>query len=627
MSSYVGMTPNNPLKYLGPNNTLTTVVTRNRAPTSADVTQPETGKKYPIGGYWIVGRTPTTGIYGDLWYLATIVANVATWQLISHAAGLAYFSLTPYIVGQVGDVHAQFAGPTAIQDAIDAASEPANVIVKPGLYTENLIHKSGVNVIAMPGSSDTPTVVIFGKNTFSSAGRLTIANILLQTNGDYCVEVSGNQDSILNLESVLINCSDNDGILYSSTSALSGIVIADSFSNIQTIGLHTFDGTGAGFLSFTNFTENNDFNSISPNTISSGIVQMGSADFGTPLALSGTASFNAREAFITCNPGPAALSLTGTATANLTTSGFSAGTSSAITIDTGCACTLIASQVSSNNTNAIGGTGTLNYNSITFTGASSQFDPGLTLSLAPSTPSNAASGFVWTSTGPNTAAAWQESKAGDINSINIQTITATGTYTPTAGMAYCEVKILGGGGAGGGAPATSAIQCAAGGSGGAGEYAVGVFSAATIGASQAITIGAGGIGSTGDGPDGGPTSIGALMTAFGGQGANAGTAQTTCGATDGGDGGIGGTGGNYRTPGAPGNVGIVTIITPGFIAVGGIGASSQIGSGGIPQVGAGFPGLGYGSGGSGASNFPGTIAATNGGNGAPGVVIITEYIA
>lgn len=216
--------------------------------------------------------------------------------------------------------------------------------------------------------------------------------------------------------------------------------------------------------------------------------------------------------------------------------------------------------------------------------------------------------------------------AGAFTQINIRVISATGTYTPSAGMKYAHIQILGGGGAGGGGPATSATQCAAGGGGGGGEYAVGVFSAATVGVSQAVTIGAGAIGTTGDGADGGNSSVGALISANGGGGGNAGTVQTTCAATDGGDGGIGGTGGSYRTPGSPGVVGVVTLISPGFIAVGGIGGSTHIGSGGIPQVGAGFPGLGYGAGGGGCSNIPSTAAPTNGGNGANGVVIITEYI-
>jgi len=62
---------------------LNVVVMRNRAPTGADYRQPETGKLYPIDCYWILGKDPTTGVEGDLWYLSKIVANVAYWLMLS----------------------------------------------------------------------------------------------------------------------------------------------------------------------------------------------------------------------------------------------------------------------------------------------------------------------------------------------------------------------------------------------------------------------------------------------------------------------------------------------------------------------------------------------------------------
>lgn len=79
MSSYVGLSPKSPRDYVGPNVYISTVVTRQRAPLGTDYLQPETGKKYPVGSFWIVGNSPTTGTQGDLWYLAKIVANVAYW--------------------------------------------------------------------------------------------------------------------------------------------------------------------------------------------------------------------------------------------------------------------------------------------------------------------------------------------------------------------------------------------------------------------------------------------------------------------------------------------------------------------------------------------------------------------
>lgn len=82
MSSYTGLSPKQPNRYVGKNVYLSSIVTRNRRPTSADYRQPETGKLYPTGSFWLVGENPTTGTQGDFFYLSKIVANVAYWVLI-----------------------------------------------------------------------------------------------------------------------------------------------------------------------------------------------------------------------------------------------------------------------------------------------------------------------------------------------------------------------------------------------------------------------------------------------------------------------------------------------------------------------------------------------------------------
>ena len=83
MANHTGLSPQDPNKYLGPNVYLTLCVTRSRAPTSADFRQPETGKLYPFNSFWLVGKDPTTGTQGDLWYLSKIAANVAYWVKVA----------------------------------------------------------------------------------------------------------------------------------------------------------------------------------------------------------------------------------------------------------------------------------------------------------------------------------------------------------------------------------------------------------------------------------------------------------------------------------------------------------------------------------------------------------------
>lgn len=220
-----------------------------------------------------------------------------------------------------------------------------------------------------------------------------------------------------------------------------------------------------------------------------------------------------------------------------------------------------------------------------------------------------------------------------ISSTNQQVFTSNGTYTPTTGMVFCTIEMVGGGGAGGGVTGTSGTSMGGGG-GGSGAYSKASFSAATIGVSQSVTVGSGGTGvSAANGNPGTTTSVGTLLTAPGGGGggfnnnstnfgppgsaASAGTSTSTLGTallltgTNGGNGPI--------------------INASSTDACGGYGANSFYGGGGSPSLNgttntavAGNVATSKGAGGSGAAAF-GTGSAA-GGNGSSGLVVITEYM-
>jgi hypothetical protein len=213
--------------------------------------------------------------------------------------------------------------------------------------------------------------------------------------------------------------------------------------------------------------------------------------------------------------------------------------------------------------------------------------------------------------------------------INLQVFTSSATYTPTANMVFSQVEGMGSGGGGGGVASTTTSQFAQGGGGAGGEYAMGIFNAATIGASQAITIGvagAGGVAGNNIGSTGGACSLGSLLTVNGGLGGSGCPAMATSLTVDGGLGGAGGAGGSVRFQGNFGGPGYAS--TSDQLGSGGAGAGGRY-SGGVPQNGgtgtAGSIGTGYGGGGSGASNKSTNIAMA-GGNGTPGIIVITEYI-
>lgn len=210
-----------------------------------------------------------------------------------------------------------------------------------------------------------------------------------------------------------------------------------------------------------------------------------------------------------------------------------------------------------------------------------------------------------------------------IGAVRRQIFTASGTYTPSAGMLYCIMETLGGGGAGGGA-ASVAGSNHAGGGGGAGSLSILYANAAAVGASQVVTIGAGGAGVSGAaGGNGGNTTIGAICGGVGGFGGQAGVSASTFGTP--GAGGTAGTGDITGTgmPGGGGSIGSTAIYGPS-----GMGGSTIYGGGGPSLITGGTtpgnPGTGRGSGGSGGFSYNAATPAA-GGNGMPGIAIITEF--
>lgn len=204
-----------------------------------------------------------------------------------------------------------------------------------------------------------------------------------------------------------------------------------------------------------------------------------------------------------------------------------------------------------------------------------------------------------------------------------QVFTAGGTYTPTAGMVYARVQVQAGGGGSGGVAASDAGVQVFSGPGGGGEYSEGIVTAADVGASKAVTVGAGGTaGSSGNnaGGAGGASSLGTLVTA------NGGAAGTGGGASTSGVAGVGGSGGTGSlVVGQPG----VNLVAAGFntyLLPTGAGGDSFLGHGGTPSycgAAGGYAGTNYGGGGGGVGSRNASTSA--GAAGAPGIVRITEY--
>ena len=197
----------------------------------------------------------------------------------------------------------------------------------------------------------------------------------------------------------------------------------------------------------------------------------------------------------------------------------------------------------------------------------------------------------------------------------IQVFTSSGTYTKPSGVAFAKVTVVGGGGG----AAASTYQNGSG--GGGGGTSMKLIAAASIGATETITIGAGGAANAGaTGGAGGTSSFGSHCSATGGSGG--GGASTFPAAGSGGA----GSGGTVNFTGSGGQTGWGSSSNP---TQAGRGGSSSMGGGAIAlaangTVGNGNTGGNYGGGGSGATNGN-SGGPYSGGAGAVGIIIVEEY--
>lgn len=206
--------------------------------------------------------------------------------------------------------------------------------------------------------------------------------------------------------------------------------------------------------------------------------------------------------------------------------------------------------------------------------------------------------------------------------------TASGTWTKaTLNPKFIRVTVVGGGGGGGGCDASGSVSDSSCGSGGGGGGAsIKTIMAASLGATETVTVGSGGTGgntSGTDGTSGGTSSFGSHCSATGG-GAGQGMATATSGLSNeaAADGGVGSLG-NQNIFGGDGGVALVLGGDPTY---GNFGGSSLFA--GIRKArnsnGTGLAGHLYGGGGSGGLQN-GLGGGQSGGAGAAGIVIVEEY--
>ena len=211
--------------------------------------------------------------------------------------------------------------------------------------------------------------------------------------------------------------------------------------------------------------------------------------------------------------------------------------------------------------------------------------------------------------------------------IDIFSTVGSDTWEKPQGARSIRVQVQAGGGAGGGVVATSTSQVCGAGGGAGGGYGESTLLANSVDDSVTVTVGSGGTGGTGTGGNGTSSSFGSYVSATGGPGGGTTGAVGTNAGISGATGASETIVGDIQINGQGGAFGIAAFSA---VSAGGMGGNSYLGGGGrgCSAAGAlvtGTAGMGYGSGGGGACSGTSANAAANGGDGAPGIVIVTTY--
>lgn len=528
------------------------------------------------------------------------------------------FGITKFIV----DPTAADGAYTTIQAAITAASSGDTIFIKDGSYTENLTLKNGVELTTF---TRTANVTVTGQLIVSSNNMTCrISNIRFTSNAATIIDCSGATNTL-----VFTFCSftgSNGDILTNTTSGINFVYFfncrlscANTYKVINQTGnaltAEFYDSSVIGDTASTlaNFSNCSFFN----------------CSIRNPVSLTGSSEvyyydcqvYTSNLTFITLATGTVGYC------ANCSIQTDNASIMSITSTGAGYAYNCV---LNSANANTVTGTGSFNDAGNVY--RNTRNPNTTTVNLTNNTYCNGTgtAGQLLVSNGANKLPTWQDGTR--FTQVKVQAFAGNGTYTPTTGMKYCTVEVVGGGGGGGGAGSTTATQVSVGGGGGGAGYARETYAAATIGASQTVTIGSAGTAGAntgGNGGNGGDTTFGALLTGAGGIGGNgsAGTATTT--SQNGGAAGSG-SGGDVNVYGTPGGIGFGTTNAALARTYTGQGGGSTFGGGGAATVqttgAAGSAGNNYGGGGGGGGNYISQASGRLGGAGAPGFCIVTEYI-
>lgn len=372
---------------------------------------------------------------------------------------------------------------TTIAAALTAASSGDTIFIRPGTYTENITLKAGVNLTAFGSDSSlnqTGKVIISGSCTFSLVGSVTISGIQLQTNSANNIIIAGSAATILNLNNCNLNCTNNTGISFTTSNTAATINCIGCTGDLGTTGIGLYSVSSTGTLNIYNSHFTNSGASTTATTNSAGTVNFEFCFVYFPLTTSSAAILNVLSSQVDSSAqNTTPITTAGTGSTNVQLSSVGGGSASAISIGTGTTGGVYHCLISSSNTNAITGAGTIVYSNLTFSSTSLKINTttqtggtiqgGLTQApsvgfLGEQIRATAAS-IAMVSATPKTltsisltAGIWDISAVGEVTYVGGGTVctvnisTTTNTITGTQGDAYYSTVIAAMGQCGGAIP-------------------------------------------------------------------------------------------------------------------------------------------------------------------------------
>ena len=234
--------------------------------------------------------------------------------------------------------------------------------------TESVTLTAGVNIAAwIGGTLNTPSIT--GTLTMTTAGTCNISGIRLVTNSAALLAVTGSAASIVNLNNCYLNCTNNTGITFSTSNASGAINITDCKGDLGTTGIGLFTHTSTGTITMLNSMFTNTGASTTTSTASAGGFNTVNSRFQSPITLSSTNASTWEYSIISTSPQNATCATLGGSSHSCKWCRFDSGSASAVSIGSSAA-TMEMCTISSTNTNAITGAGTINYGLLEFNGTS-----------------------------------------------------------------------------------------------------------------------------------------------------------------------------------------------------------------------------------------------------------------